>query len=95
MDEAADALHRAAAGGAYPWSVAWFGAQVDRQNGAFDAAIAALTRLKETSFAEARRRGFDFSRDYRLLNALGSAQFERAKLAAGDREQWLNAAADR
>ena len=94
LGEAAEALHRAAAGGAYPWSVAWFGAQVDRQNGAFDAAIAALTRLKETSFAEARRRGFDFSRDYRLLNALGSAQFERAKLAASDREQWLNAAAD-
>ena len=94
LDEASDALHRAAAGGAYPWSVAWFGAQVDRQNGAFDAAIAALTRLKETSFAEARLRGFDFSRDYRLLNALGSAQFERAKLAAGDREQWLNAAAN-
>ena len=94
LDEADEALHRAAAGGAYPWSVAWFGAQVDRQNGAFDAAIAALTRLKETSFAEARRRGFDFSRDYRLLNALGSAQFERAKLAAGDREQWLIAAAD-
>ena len=96
LDEAADALRRAAAGGAHPWSVAWFGAQVDMQNGAFDAAIDALTRLKETRFAEARRRGFDFSRDYRLLNALGSALFERAKLAPapGAREQWLNAAAE-
>ena len=96
LDEAADALRKAAAGGAHPWSVAWFGAQVDMQNGAFDAAIDALTRLKDTRFTEARRRGFDFSRDYRLLNALGSALFERAKLAPapGAREQWLNAAAE-
>ena len=95
LDEAAEALRRAAANGAYPWSVAWFGAQVDIQNGAFDAAIDSLTRLRETRFAEARRRGFDFSRDYRLLNALGGALFERAKLAsAAGREQWLNAAAE-
>ena len=95
LDEAAEALRRAAAGGAHPWSVAWFGAQVDLQNGAFDAAIDSLTRLRQTGFDEARRRGFDFSRDYRLLNALGGALFERAKLAgAADGEQWLNAAAE-
>ena len=95
LDEAALALRQAAAKGAYPWSVAWFGAQVDMQNGEFDAAIDAFARLKDTGFAEARRRGFDFSRDYRLLNALSAAQFERAKLAATSDEQieWLNAAA--
>ena len=94
LDEAALALREAAAGGAYPWSVAWFGAQVDMQNGEFDAAIAALEDLKGTRFAEARQRGFDFSRDYRLLNALGAALFERAKLAAdAEQEDWLRAAA--
>ena len=41
LDEAGEALRRAAANGAYPWSVAWFGALVDLQNGEFDAAIEA------------------------------------------------------
>ncbi len=97
LDEAADALRRAAEGGAYPWSVAWFAAEVDLQNGEFDAAIAALEDLRETRFAEARARGFDFSRDYRLLNKLGAALFERAKLASSDADEaeWLNAAAAR
>ena len=96
LDEAAQALRNAAAKGAYAWSVAWFGAQVDVQNGEFDAAIDAFERLRDTGFNDARRRGFDFSRDYRLLNALASAQFERAKLATTDAEQtdWLNAAVE-
>ena len=96
LADASLALRQAAAKGAYPWSVAWFGAQVDLQNGQFDAAIDALERLKETRFAEARRRGFDFSRDIRLHNTLAAAQFERAKLAVASAEQteWLAAAAD-
>ena len=97
LDEAADALRRAAANGAYPWSVAWFGALVDLQNGEFDAAIDGFTALAETRFEEARRRGFDFSRDYRMLNTFGRTLFERAKLSASpeDERQWLEAAADR
>ena len=97
LGEAGEALRRAAANGAYPWSVAWFGALVDLQNGEFDAAIESLTALLETRFEEARRRGFDFSRDYRALNTLGRALFERAKLPSSpDAErQWLEAAADR
>ena len=97
LDEAGDALRRAAANGAYPWSVAWFGALVDLQNGEFDAAIESLTALVETRFEEARRRGFDFSRDYRALNTLGRALFERAKLTSSpDAERrWLEAASDR
>ena len=97
LDEAGEALRRAAANGAYPWSVAWFGALVDLQTGEFDAAIESLTALVETRFEEARRRGFDFSRDYRLLNTLGRALFERAKLATSNdaERRWLEAAADR
>ena len=94
LDEAAAALRGAAAGGAYPWSVAWFGGEVDLQNGVVDGAIDAFTRLVETDFIEARTRGFDFSRDYRLQNKLAGALFERAKLAtSAEREsEWLRAA---
>ena len=96
LDEAADALGRAGHAGALPWSVAWFGAQVSRQNGDFDAAIDALTALAETRFPTARRRGFDFSRDYRLLNTLATTLFERAKLAPADAQAaWLERAATR
>ena len=96
LDAAAAALRRAAEAGATPWSVAWFSAQVARQNGDFDAAIAALTRLVETRFADARRRGFDFAKDYRLLNTLATTLFERAKLApAGAQAAWLARAAHR
>ena len=96
LEEAASALRRAADAGAPPWSVAWFGAQVSLQNGDFDAAIDALTALVETRFPGARRRGFDFSRDYRLLNTLATALFERAKLAPADAQAaWLARAARR
>ena len=97
LDEAAAALRRAADGGAYPWSVTWFGGLVDLQNGELDAAIDAFTALTETRFAAAQERGFDFSKDYRLLNTLARTQFERAKLAAGSEEEtrWLEAAASR
>ena len=94
LDEAAQSLRDAAASGAHPWSVAWFSGQVDLQNGQFDAAIATLSSLADTRFAEARERGFDFSLDYRLQNALGRALFERAKLArpGSDQQEWLRRA---
>ena len=83
LDDAVEALLQAQAGGAYPWSVAWFGGLVDLQNGELDAAITAFVDLVETRFPEARARGFDFSRDYRLRNTLAQAYFERAKIAEG------------
>jgi len=97
LDEAAAALRRAADGGAHPWSVTWFGGLVDLQTGELDAAIASFTALAQTRFAEARARGFDFSKDYRLQNTLARTQFERAKLAATPEEEtrWLEAAAVR
>ena len=92
--EASEALRRAAGNGARPWSVAWFGGLVDMQNGEFDAAIRSFADLVDTRFEEARRRGFDFSRDYRVQNALALALFERAKLAStpADEETLLRAA---
>ena len=80
LDDALDALLAAQAQGAYPWSVAWFGGLVDLQNGEFDSAIAAFGDLVETRFPEARSRGFDFARDYRLRNTRARAYFERSKI---------------
>ena len=95
LDEAVVALKRASGRGAYPWSVAWFTGIVDLQNGELDAAIESFEALRETRFAEARARGFDFSQDYRLLNILAQALFEQAKLARDQEEatQMLHRAA--
>jgi tetratricopeptide (TPR) repeat protein len=88
LAEAGDALGRALAFDppALPWTVTWLKTRLDRENGYLDEAIAGLQTLVATRFNDARARGFDFSRDYRLLNALGGTLFERAKLArsAGD-----------
>ncbi len=80
LDEAADRLAQARDAGAPPWSVAWFGAEVDLQFGEFERAIDALQGIIDTRFGNARERGFDFSRDYRVHIRLAQALFERAKL---------------
>lgn len=84
LDEAAAALQRALehAEPAPAWSGAWFGGQLLFQQGRLEEATAAFMALAETRFAAARQRGFDFSRDYRLLNQLGLAWLERARQAA-------------
>jgi len=81
LDEASEALQRAAAFDppAYPWTLAWLSAQVERHYGHLDRAVTLMEDLADTRFAEARRRGFDFSRDNRVLNALGEILFERAR----------------
>ena len=72
LEEAAAALGRAGAAGppAYPWSVAYFTAVLNRENGFLDEAIDGYRALIDTRFNEARARRFDFSRDYRLLHVL-------------------------
>jgi len=99
LEEAVVALERAAnhEPPAYPWSVAWFTAQVNAENGYLDDAIAGYRTIVETRFQEAREREFDFSQDYRLLNELAVTLFERAQLYPADSpeaEQDLREAAD-
>jgi tetratricopeptide (TPR) repeat protein len=81
LAEAAAALERAArqTPSAPQWSLAWFTGLVNKQYGQLDQAIQVFTRLAATNFPEARQRGFDFSKDHRLLNELGQTLFERAK----------------
>jgi len=76
-----------------PWSLAWFGAQVLFQEGRYREAIEAMQALAQTSFPEARERGFDFSRDYRLLNQLGLAHLELSdRLGSEQKDQALQQA---
>ncbi len=86
IGDAAAALQRAAEADppAPPWTLAWYSALVDRELGNLDAAIDNLEALAETRFQTARERGFDFSRDYRMLNELGRTLYERARQERGD-----------
>ena len=85
LDEAVQMLQRAAEheSPAYPWSVSYFTGIVNMQNGFLDEAIENFSSIVDTRFNEARERNFDFSLDYRLLNQLAQALFERAKLERG------------
>ena len=87
LDEAVAALQRAAEHkdpAAPPWSIAWFTGLVNKQNGNFDAAIENFLAVATMDSEETRKRGFDFSKDYRLLTELGRTYFERAKQERGD-----------
>lgn len=96
LAEAAEELQLAEHLGAHPWSIAWFGGLIDLQSGQLDEAIRKFRALVKTEFAEARTRGFDFSRDYRLRNTLARTYFERSKAPqlSADQLTWLNLAID-
>jgi tetratricopeptide (TPR) repeat protein len=85
LEEAARALVRAgqATQPAAPWTIAWYSALIDRQNGHLEEAIASLQTVVENRFSAAQQRGFDFSRDTRLLNELGRSLYERARQRRG------------
>jgi tetratricopeptide (TPR) repeat protein len=88
-DLAVEALSRAASFDPKPpaWSLAWWSGLVDKQNGKLDQAIAKFQSVAEASSPELRERGFDFSKDYNLLNELGLALHERAKQERGEARQ--------
>jgi tetratricopeptide (TPR) repeat protein len=97
LDEAVDALRRAADHDppAYPWSVAYFTAVVNRQNGYLDKALEGYADVINTQFQEARKREFDFSQDFTLLNEYAQTLFDRSKLERNDtgrRDEYLRQA---
>jgi len=101
LDEAARALRRAAEHDppAPPWTVAWFTGLVNKQNGHLDDAIENFLSIVRMDTAQTRARGFDFSKDYRVLNELGQTIVERARLERGEerrdaREEMLLGAID-
>jgi tetratricopeptide (TPR) repeat protein len=103
LADAVEALERAQAhppvdGRSAPfWTVSWLTGLVNKENGNLDDALASLLAVAQADTAETRARGFDLSRDYRLLNEIGETLFEIAKRERGDaraaaREQALTAA---
>jgi tetratricopeptide (TPR) repeat protein len=87
LAETTQDLQRAAAAAAPPWTLAWYAALVAQEYGDLDQAITNLQGLVETRYPQARQRGFDFSKDYRVLNALGRTLFERARQERGSARQ--------
>jgi len=85
LQETMAALQRAAEArpAAPAWTLAWYSALVDREYGNLDRAIDTLEQLADTRFNQARERGFDFSKDIRVLNEIGRTLYERSRQARG------------
>ncbi|MGA2174159.1 MAG: multiheme c-type cytochrome [Verrucomicrobiota bacterium] len=99
LDDAVAALRRAASFDppAPRWTVAWFNGLVDKQNGFLDKAITEFRSILEDRYDELEQRRFDFSKDYEVLNELGQACYERAKMERGNPErqkEFLNLAVE-
>ena len=73
---------------------------MNKQNGYLDKAITEFRSILEDRYPELDQRGFDFSRDYEVINELGQTLFERAKMERGEtgkaaREGFLRQAIER
>ena len=79
LEQAAAALRRASEQQAPPWTITWYSALIDRENGHLEAAVDKLESIINNRFADARQRGFDFSYDVRVLNELGRTLYERSR----------------
>jgi tetratricopeptide (TPR) repeat protein/cytochrome b subunit of formate dehydrogenase len=83
LPEAVQALAEARKAGAPWWTLAWFNGVVTLQNATerkdFDAAIATFRRILDPDNQE-RPRGFDFTKDYVVINGLARALFDRARV---------------
>ena len=85
-----DALRRAAAcqdPAAPPWTLAWLSGLVNREQGHLAEAERDLRSVLEDKSPETLRRGFDFSRDYVVINELGLTLFTRAQQTLGERRK--------
>ncbi len=100
LDDAVGALQRASKADppAPAWQVAWFTGLVNKANGYLDPAIAAFRSVLEDRYPELDQRGFDFSKDYEVINELGQTLIERANVERDSeeaRKQWLGLAKER
>lgn len=89
LEEAVEALHRASSGAppAPPWSVAWFTGMVNKMNSRLDEALESFLSVAQTRFEDARKRGFDFSKDYNLLNEIAETLYQRGNRERGDAQK--------
>jgi tetratricopeptide (TPR) repeat protein len=84
LDEAADAVRRAAAHddpAAPPWTVAWLSGVINRQQSRLEEAERNFRQVLDPKYlpADVRERGFDFSLDIEVRNLLGQTLFDQAK----------------
>lgn len=79
IGEARNAIEMAAAqpNPPAPWVIHWLTGQVNERNGRLDEAITSYEAILGTTVPD---RGFDFSLDYEVVNALGGAAYARARL---------------
>ena len=89
LEAAATALRRATEKQVPPWTIAWYSALIDRENGHLEAATNTLEAIINNQFAAARQRGFDFSYDVRVLNELGRTLYERSRQLSGTAQHEL------
>ncbi len=69
------------------WTVAWLNGLVNKQNGYLDQAIKEFRSILEDKYPEIQTRGFDFSKDYEVINELAQTLFERGKQARSNPTQ--------
>lgn len=77
-----------------PWVITWLEGQILREIGDLDGAVERLSLLATNAFPSARARGYDFSKDYRMLNLLAQTHLERAQVDGNAKdlqraEQWF------
>jgi hypothetical protein len=84
-DEAPAALRRARDFDppAREWTLLWLTGLVNRRDGRLDEAILDFRQIVSGGFAQAAGRGFDFAKDWRLLNELGGTLYDRARSERG------------
>jgi len=79
LDDAVEAIRRASEATdppAPPWTLAWFSGLVNRQQGRLAQAEQNFRSVLDTRVPD---RGFDFSKDYEVINELGAVLFDQAR----------------
>ncbi len=81
QDQAAKAVQRALQHtdpAAPPWTVAWLSGVINQGQNRLEDAERNFRKVLEDHTPEMQERGFDFSRDYRVINLLGRVYFQQA-----------------
>ncbi len=81
-NEAVEAIQRASKHtdpAAPPWTIAWLSGLVNRDQVRLEAAQKNFQSVLYDDTPEHRKRDFDFSKDYRVINLLGQTYFDRAR----------------
>lgn len=82
LDEATEAAQRAAKHTDPPapwWTVSWLSGTVNREQGRLEDAEKNFRAVLSPPSSDQAARGFDFRKDYEVINLLGNTLFDRAK----------------